>query len=144
MLQSPFRFLLLAAGLFCLTAAPAWALTAVETPGVSSNAIVQMLLGLGFIVALLFGGAWFLRRLNGGRSFGQSGPMRIVGGLMLSARERIVLIEVAGEWIVVGVVPGQIKTLHTMPKGELPAGNPGEKPFVQWLKQMSERGNEKN
>ena len=103
-----------------------------------------LLIGLGFILALLFGGAWFLRRLNGGRSFGHSGPMRVVGGLMLSARERIVLIEVADEWIVVGVVPGQIKTLHTMPKGELPEGVPGEKPFVQWLKQMSDRGNEKN
>lgn len=139
------RFLSLAAGLLCLLALPAFAQTAVaDAPGVSSGAIVRMLIGLGFILALLFGGAWFLRRLNGGRSFGHSGPMRVVGGLMLSARERIVLIEVADEWIVVGVVPGQIKTLHTMPKGELPEGVPGEKPFVQWLKQMSDRGNEKN
>ena len=102
-----------------------------------------MLLGLMLIVALLFGGAYLLRKLNGGRSFGQSGPLKIVGGLMLSPRERVVLIEVGEEWIVVGVVPGQIKTLYTLPKGTLPEGAVGEKTFVQWLKQISERSNEK-
>lgn len=103
--------------------------------------MVQMLLGLMLIVALLFGGAYLLRKLNGGRSFGHSGPLKIVGGLMISARERIVLIEVGNEWIVVGVVPGQIKTLHTLPKGELPTEDTGDKPFVHWLKQMTERNN---
>ena len=59
--------------------------------------------------------------------------------LMAGARERILLVEVGDSWLVVGVVPGQIKTLHTLPKGELPAVS-GDKPFGQWLKQISERG----
>ena len=113
--------------------------TAVETPGVSGSAILQMLLGLTLIIGLLFAGAYLLRKLNGGRSFGHTGPMRIVGGLMISARERIVLLEVGDEWIVIGIVPGQIKTLHTLPKGEIPNAGAGEKPFSQWLKQISER-----
>ena len=100
---------------------------------------MQMLLGLTLIIGLLFAGAYLLRKLNGGRSFGHTGPMRIVGGLMISARERILLVEVGESWLVVGVVPGQIKTLHTLPKGELPVGS-GEKPFGQWLKQFGERG----
>ena len=117
-----------------------WAQTAApEAPGVSGSAILQMLFGLLLIIGLLFAGAYLLRKLNGGRSFGQSGPMRIVGGLMISARERILLVEVGESWLVVGVVPGQIKILHTLPKGELPDGN-GEKPFGQWLKQFGERG----
>ncbi len=102
-----------------------------------------MLLGLFLIVGLLFAGAYLLRKLNGGRSFGNSGPLRVVGGLMLSTRERIVLVEVGDTWLVVGIVPGQIKTLHTLPKGELPAGKGSDKPFAQWLKQISERRNEK-
>ena len=101
-----------------------------------------MLLGLLLIVGLLFFGAYFLRKLNGGRSFGNTGPLRIVGGLMISTRERIILVEVDDTWIVIGVVPGQIKTLHTLPKGVLPAEKTGEKPFSQWLKQMAERKNE--
>ncbi len=102
-----------------------------------------MLLGLMLIIGILFAGAYLLRKLNGGRSFGNTGPLRIVGGLMISPRERIVLVEVGDTWVVVGVVPGQIKTLHTLPKGELPARSDDEKPFSQWLKQITERKNER-
>jgi len=102
-----------------------------------------MLIGLTLIIGILFFGAYFLRKLNGGRTFGNSGPLRIVGGLMISTRERIVLIEVGDTWIVVGIAPGQIKTLHTLPKGELAASTNGERPFGQWLKQISERNNDK-
>lgn len=127
-----------------LAALPAQAFSqaAAEAPGVSGAAILQMLLGLMLIIGLLFFAAYFLRKLNGGRSFGNTGPLKIVGGLMLSARERVVLVEVGDTWLVVGVVPGQIKTLHTLPKGELPAANNGDRPFGQWLKQMTERKNE--
>ena len=114
----------------------------VETPGVSGVAMLQMLLGLALIICILFFGAYFLRKLNGGRSFGNTGPLRVVGGLMLSARERIVLVEIDDTWIVVGIVPGQIKTLHTLPKGELPPVKNNEIPFGQWLKQITDR-NEK-
>lgn len=113
--------------------------TTAESPGVSDSAIVQMLLGLTLIIGFLFAGAYLLRKLNGGRSFGHTGPMRIVGGLMISARERIVLLEVGDEWIVIGIVPGQIKTLHTLPKGEIQAPGGSEKSFSQWLKQIGER-----
>lgn len=113
-----------------------------DTPGVPGSAIVQMLLGLTLIIGILFLGAYFLRRLNGGRGFGNSGPLRIVGGLMISPRERIVLLEVGETWLVVGIVPGQIKTLLTLPKGELPEDKDNERRFGHWLKQMTERNNE--
>ncbi len=103
---------------------------------------MQMLLSLCLIIGLLFLGAYVLRRLNGGRAFGNTGPLRIVGGLMVSPRERIVLLEVGETWIVVGIVPGQIKTLHTLPKGELPPVKENDKRFSHWLKQMTERTNE--
>ena len=128
-----------------LCALPALSQTAAtlpETPGVSGGALIQMLLGLAVIVGLLVLGAYLLRRLNGGRTFGNTGPLRIVGGLMISPRERIVLLEVGETWVVVGIVPGQIKTLHTMPKGEIPVASGSDGGFGQWLKQMTERRNE--
>ena len=106
-------------------------------------AILQMLLGLALIIGILFFGAFALRKLNGGKGFGNSGPLRMVGGLMIGPRERIVMVEVGESWIVIGVVPGQIKTLHTLPKGELPVSQGATKPFGQWLKQMSERNHAK-
>ena len=113
-----------------------------EAPGVSGTAMLQMLLSLMLIVGILFAGAYFLRKLNFGKNFGNTGPLRVVGGLMISPRERVFLVEVADTWIVVGVVPGQIKTLHTLPKREIPNESAGEKPFSQWLKQIAERKNE--
>ncbi len=35
-----------------------------------------------------------------------------------------------------------MRTLHTLPKGELHAGSDGERHFAQWLKRISERKNE--
>ncbi len=108
----------------------------------STSALMQMLVGLVVIIGILFGAAYLLRKVNGGRGFGNSGPMRVVGGLMLSTRERIVLIEIDDTWLVVGIVPGQIKTLHTLAKGSIPTSAPGDKSFSQWLRQMTERRNE--
>ena len=113
-----------------------------DTPGIPGGAMLQMLLGLALIIGLLFLGAYLLRRLNGGKSFGNTGPMRIVGGLMISPRERIVLLEVNETWVIVGIVPGQIKTLHTLPKGEIPLDKDGENRFGNWLKLMTERKND--
>ena len=124
---------------------PPWALaqaTSSDAPGVSAIAMLQMLLSLILIVGILFACAYLLRKLNFGKHFGHTGPLRVVGGLMISARERIILVEVEDTWLIVGVVPGQIKTLHTLPKGVLPAENPGDKPFSQWLKQITERKHE--
>ena len=114
--------------------------TSISTPS------VRIILGytLCFIGVLMMGAivAFLMRKLNDGRAFGQAGPMRIVAQLMISARERVVLLEIGEQWIVVGVVPGQIKTLHTLPKGELPAGKDAEGRFGVWLKHMAERKNE--
>lgn len=110
-------------------------------PGVSSTSFIQAFVGLAVIVALLIGTAWFARKMTGGRGFGQGG-MRIIGGVAIGPRERIVLLEVGEHWLVIGIVPGQIRKLHTLPKGEmenLPMFNFPEKPFAQWLKKISER-----
>lgn len=103
---------------------------------------MQAALALSLIVALLVGTAWLARKVSGGKGFGQGG-MKIVGGVALGPRERIVLLEVGEEWLVIGIVPGQIRTLHRLAKGcPTPAdGLPAtaEKPFSQWLQGVAER-----
>ncbi len=115
---------------------------AAEMPGVSASLLLQTVLALVVVIGVLFLAAYLLRKLNGGRGFGSTGPLRFVGGLMIGTRERIVLVEIADTWIVVGLVPGQIRTLHTLPKGELQPAGDGERHFAQWLKQLTERKNE--
>jgi flagellar protein FliO/FliZ len=121
-----------------------FAADAAETaaPTVSAGTYVQAALALALIVALLVGTAWLARKVSGGKGFGQGG-MKIVGGVALGPRERIVLLEVGDEWLVIGIVPGQIRTLHRLEKGAaMPADNlPGSagKPFTQWLQGIAER-----
>ena len=113
-----------------------------NAPGVSSSSLLQTLFALIFIIVLLFALVFVLRRFTNLKTFGAKGPMRVAGALMIGPKERILLIEVDNTWLVVGVVPGQIKTLHTLPKGELPEPSNNEAAFGKWLKQISERNHE--
>ena len=112
--------------------------------GLSSGTYVQATLALLLIVALLFGTAWLARKVSGGKVFGQN-KLRVVGGVALGPRERIVLVEVEETWLVVGIVPGQIRTLHQLPKGALPTNvstgdNETETPFASFLQRIKDRG----
>ncbi|HEX6733259.1 MAG TPA: flagellar biosynthetic protein FliO [Azonexus sp.] len=110
-----------------------------SAPGISAGTYAQAGFALALIVSLLLGAAWLARKVTGGKGFGQGG-MRVIGGVALGPRERIVLLEVGEEWLVIGIVPGQIRTLHRLAKGELPAGEAGPgSPFAQWLQNVSER-----
>lgn len=130
---------------FALMPALAWGEgVAADAPGVSSGAMWQTVFGLLFILGLLFAAAWLLRKFNGGHAFGGNGPLKIVGGLVIGARERIVLVEVGDTWLIVGIAPGLIETLHTMPKGEVSATVAEAKPFGQWLKQFAEQKNDRH
>jgi flagellar protein FliO/FliZ len=124
----------------CLAALRALAQTApfqttpVETPGVSISSAFQMFFGLILVLALFFICAFLVRRFNGGKTFGRSGPLKILGGLAVGPRERILLVEIGESWLIIGIVPGQIKTLHTLPKGEFSLPETNEKPFAFWFR----------
>jgi len=109
--------------------------------GVAAGGVVQVVLGLAAVLAMVGGAAWLLKRFSGIRGSG-SGVIRIIGGASVGQRERIVLVEVAGTWLLVGVAPGQVRTLHTMPKGESAFavdGQPADAGLPSWLGRMSER-----
>jgi flagellar protein FliO/FliZ len=126
-------------------AAPSAAGSAVASAGSMTQAALVLLL----IVGLIGGVAWLLRRLGMVRN--DSGTtVRIVSGVSLSNRERILVVEVADQWIVVGVAPGCINTLATMPRQESPATTgsgmaaPVGKNFAVWLKQTIDKRNRNN
>jgi len=128
---------------FILLLLPLTASAAAESPppGVGIASYVQAGLALALIVGLLAGAAWLARKVTGGKGFGQGG-MRVIGGVALGPRERIVLLEVGEEWLVIGIVPGQIRTLHRLAKGDLISEggtSSADRPFAQWLQNISER-----
>lgn len=122
---------------------PTLARAEATVPGVAASSYLQATLALLLIVGLLFGAAWLARKVSGGKIFGQ-GNLKVIGGVALGPRERLVLVEVEDTWLVIGIVPGQIRTLHRLPKGQMEnsATKIGDAPFAQWLQSIKERRND--
>ncbi len=107
---------------------------------VGAGALAQVALALALVLALLGGAAWLLRRL--GRIPGAgAGAVRVLGGVALGARERLVLVEVGGTQLLLGVAPGRVQTLHVLerPVAATPAGQ-GEGGFAARLRGAMGRG----
>ncbi len=114
-------------------------------PGAVS--LLQTLFALCFVLALLAALAWLAKRY-GPRAMGGNANLRVVGSLSLGGRERVLVVEVADQWIVVGAAPGRVNLLTTMPRqeGVMPApgaavGVPAG--FGDWLKQTLDKRNAK-
>lgn len=93
------------------------------TEPLSLGAVLQIVTALGLVTLLIVGGAWGLRRFGRFQAPGTT-SLRMVGGIHLGNRERIVLLQAGDERLVVGVTPGCIRTLHVLPSG--PAGEDGD------------------
>lgn len=122
---------------------PALAQTTAAPPvaGASAGAIVQGLVGLVVIIALLIGTLAAIKRWGGQFSGASTAGLKVISGISVGTRERILLVEVGDTWLVVGVTASQIRTLHTLPKGSVPGlAQEGDKPaFAQWLSSVMER-----
>ncbi|MFI4926843.1 MAG: flagellar biosynthetic protein FliO [Burkholderiales bacterium] len=112
--------------------------TSIPTLGVGG--VLQAVFGLVLVLGVVFVFAWLARRLGWQRP-GQASMVRIVGAAPLSQRERVVVVDVAGTWLVLGVAPGSVRRLHTMPAGETPPAAVSTAPaFSQALRrQLADR-----
>jgi flagellar protein FliO/FliZ len=89
------------------------------------------------IIAMIPLVLWLLKRTPLGGAASAPG-MRAISALPLSASQRIVTVEVGqGEdrrWLVLGVTPSSITTLHTLPpQADAPAAPAPATPFAQML-----------
>lgn len=107
-------------------------------PDLGSSAL-QMVFGLIVVLGLLLGALWLLKRLSQPRG-AVAGLMRVVAGVAIGPRERVVILELGNSWLVLGVAPGQVSTLAEIPRQELPPGakvpSVGELPA--WLRHIVE------
>ena len=89
-----------------------------------AGSLIQTTLGLLIVLAVIGGAAWAFKRF-GNFQTGAQGKLKIVGGISLGSRERVVLLQVGSQQLVVGVAPGQIQTLHVLDE-PLPTENETE------------------
>ena len=106
------RFLL---ALFALMTVPAVAQETVPAVSPSSlftgDYLLQVIGSFVVVILLLVGVLVLLRRFNGVSSQ-MSGNMRVLSSVGVGQRERVVLLQVGEEQILVGVGPGNVRKIH--------------------------------
>lgn len=117
------------------------------TPNASSG-LFQIMMALGLVIIVLLAMAWLMKRVGSHIGINRI-PVKMLGGLSLGQRERIVVVEVANQCLVLGVTAQQISLL-TQIDGEAlnesdAASDDTSKPttrphgFTDWLKASLEK-----
>lgn len=95
---------------------------------------LQTLLVLLFIIALIVFAARLLRRFSLSPT-GASSHLRVVSGVMVGQRERVVVVECGETWLVLGVAGQTINVLHTLPRpADAPKVEAPAMAFPDWLR----------
>jgi flagellar protein FliO/FliZ len=105
---------------FLLFAYSSWAFCVTESvpekstslPNYGSN-LVEMMLSLLLVLSLIFALAWFFKRINNNRIM-PSQVMDVKACLSLSPKEKLMIVQVGDEQIVVGVAPGFVSLIKTL------------------------------
>jgi len=117
-----------------------------------TTGLLQIFLALIVVIALMLFIAWLFKRIGPINSMNKV-PMKVVGGLSLGNRERIMVVEVGDQWLVLGITAQQISNLSSMPKQALPTASTDdnklsndqekgpENQFAYWLKKTLEKRN---
>jgi flagellar protein FliO/FliZ len=111
----------------------------------TGGGLLQTSLALLFVIGLMLGLAWLTKRFGPKTLGGGNSNVKLVGSLSVGTRERILVVEVGEQWIVVGASPGRMNALATMPRQESsepaqPATLPGAN-FADWIKQTIDKRN---
>lgn len=120
----------------CLAAATP-AATPATPPGSLGGQLAQMVFGLLLVVGLIFFLAWMLRRLQSTAVKGGQ-VIEIVGSRAIGPRDRLLLVQVGKEQILIGHTPDSIEALHVLAEPvEVPGGARQATPeFAQRLMEL--------
>lgn len=97
--------------------------------------ILSLGLGLVAVIAVIYGCAWIIRRMNGMTGMNNN-AIKVVSVMAIGARERIALIEVGGQQILLGITPSAIRTLHVFDEPVVDAASAGSGDFARRLQGM--------
>ena len=108
------RWYALVATMFCASLqAQGDAVAPVGIDPVSSSYLLKLTGGLILVVAIIFLLAWLLKKMNFNQQ-SQQGLIQIVSALSIGTRDRILLVQVGEEQILLGLTPGRIEKLHSL------------------------------
>ncbi len=88
----------------------------------SATSVLKIGLMLVVVILMFFAFAWILRRMNGMHPQG-SGILKITAGISVGQRERLAIVEVDGQRLLIGVTPHNIQTLHVLGEAQAPTSS---------------------
>lgn len=108
-----------------------------ETASAPDTLATMLSLGGGLlaVIAIIYGCAWIIRRMNGMTGMNNQ-AIKVVSVMALGARERIALIEVGGQQILVGITPSTIRTLQVFDEPVVTPDQTGSSEFARRLQGM--------
>lgn len=133
------RFLLLALPLLLLLASvsafAAEPLTG-SSEAVTVTAYIKVIVGLLFVIGLFLIATYLFKRYGNGPMLAK-GQMKIIDGLHISNKERLVLVELKGRQLLLAITPGSITKIDTL-YSDLDAAN-GKEPSYELMQAAAER-----
>lgn len=84
-----------------------------SSESLSTGYLGQLVVGLVIVLLCIVALAWVAKRFNRLQST-PDGSLRVLGGMSMGARERIVLVQVGEQQLLLGVASGRINTLHVL------------------------------
>lgn len=106
---------------------------------VTSGHVLNWAMGLVIVLSLFFACIWFMRKM-GALPTTDNSNMRIVAGLSLGVREKLVLVQVGEKQLLLGVTPGKVSNLLVLEGSEQiykeKVDTAGQGEFSQKLKQL--------
>ncbi|VVO61962.1 hypothetical protein PS903_00822 [Pseudomonas fluorescens] len=100
-----------------LAAEPVATVATAAAPAVSSGVagqLTQLVFGLLLVLGLIFFLAWLLRRVQQAGPAGKGQVIELIGSRALGPRDRLMLVQVGNEQILLGLSPGSITALHVL------------------------------
>jgi flagellar biosynthetic protein FliO len=85
-------------------------------PAFAIGELVKLVFALGVTIGLFYALALFMKRMQVGTGKG-SGLITVLAAQPLGAKEKIWVVEIAGERLVVGTSPGHVNCLHVLREG---------------------------
>lgn len=101
--------------LLALAAPAAKAATPVGQHAASAPSMFGAVFMLVLVLGLIVGLGWLLKRLPGG-AFRPAEGLKVVASINVGAKERVVVVDVNGQQLLLGVTAGGISTLHQLPE----------------------------
>lgn len=85
----------------------------------SAGYLLKLIIGLLLVLGLIFLFAWAARKMRLAPG-SDDGMIRVLSAISVGQRDRIALIQVGEEQILVGLSPGRMQTLHTLKEPLVP------------------------